>query len=831
MPVHRSPALRGVALATLLAFLASCGPRAGSKPPGGGGSGVVTPGRALTLDSSKPGLTMRLSDGKAGAPAADRSTLPPTQPITDAAAKAILDRVSPIGAKPDDTQAFALRDRSQPPPRTGKTIKGTFPVPNPQAGPPPATNDAGKPLTILRWAPEGDVPLAPQLQLTFSQPMVAVTSQDDAASVVPVKLTPTPPGRWRWLSTKTIIFDPTVRFPQATTYTVEIAKGTKSATGNALATGKTFTFTTPTPRVETSWPGGGPQQLDAPMFVRFDQRIDPAAVLATIKITAAGKPYAARLLTADEIAKHETLTSLVDATKAAEQDGRWLAFAATEAFPKDTHVEVTIGPGTPSAEGPNKTPDRQSFGFDTYPPLQIVRAECGWGECPPGAPFQIEFNNPLDVDRFDAAQVVTAPTIERSQVLANGNYLTVQGLTKGQTSYKTVVSGGVLDQFGQTLGKDATLTWKTGKAYPNFYGPSGLVVLDPGARTPTLDVFTTNYDALKVQLYQVSPSDYGAYGNYLENQWQRKKPSLPGKKVVDTLVRVKGAADDLTETKVELAGALKSGLGHVIAVIEPSPWKERYEPPRLIAWVQSTRLGVDAAVDAGELHAWVNKLADGAPVADAALSIEPWGLTATSGDDGTAVIALSAQRKGGAGMLVAKKGDDVAFVPDGYGYWADEPQWRKQERADSLLWHITDDRQMYRPGEDVHVKGWLRVHQGREGGDVAGIAGQVSSVTYKVIDPVGNELTKGTVKVSALGGFDLAFTLPKTPNLGYASIQLEAKGRVSGSGYHGFQIQEFRRPEYEVSAKADDAIKMIGGSADVTVQASYFAGGGLPAPR
>jgi hypothetical protein len=528
--------------------------------------GVVTPGRALALDSSKPGLTMRLSDGKAGAPAADRSTLPPTQAIDDAAAKAILDRVSPIGAKPDDTQAFALRDRSQPPPRTGKTIKGTFPVPNPQAGPPPATNDAGKPLTLLRYAPEGDVPLAPQLQLTFSQAMVAVTSQDDAASVVPVKLTPTPPGRWRWLGTKTIIFDPTVRFPQATTYTVEIAKGTKSATGNALAAGKTFTFTTPTPRVETSWPGGGPQQLDVPMFVRFDQQIDQAAVLATIKITAAGKTYAARLLTADEIAKHEALKSLVDSTKAAEQDGRWLAFAATEAFPKDTHVEVTVGPGTPSAEGPNKTTDRQSFGFDTYPPLEIVRAECGWGECPPGAPFQIEFNNPLDVDRFDAAQVVTAPTIERAAVTANGNYVTVQGLTKGQTSYKTVVSGGVLDQFGQTLGKDATLTWKTGKAYPNFYGPSGLVVLDPGARAPTLDVFTTNYDALKVQLYQVAPSDYGAYGDYLENQWQRKKPRLPGKKVVDTLVRVKGAADDLTETKVELAGALHNGLGHVIAV-------------------------------------------------------------------------------------------------------------------------------------------------------------------------------------------------------------------------------------------------------------------------
>ena len=172
-------------------------------------------------------------------------------------------------------------------------------------------------------------------------------------------------------------------------------------------------------------------------------------------------------------------------------------------------------------------------------------------------------------------------------------------------------------------------------------------------------------------------------------------------------------------------------------------------------------------------------------------------------------------------------GDDVAFVPDNYSYGSDEAQWRKQERGDDLLWHIADDRQMYRPGEDVHLKGWLRVRQGKKGGDVAGLAGAVTGVRYKVVDPIGNQLFAGTAKVSTLGGFDLAFTLPKTPNLGYASIELEANGRVSGSAEHDFRIQEFRRPEYEVSAKADDAIKMIGGSADVTVQASYFAGGGL----
>ena len=102
-------------------------------------------------------------------------------------------------------------------------------------------------------------------------------------------------------------------------------------------------------------------------------------------------------------------------------------------------------------------------------------------------------------------------------------------------------------------------------------------------------------------------------------------------------------------------------------------------------------------------------------------------------------------------------------------------------------------------------------------GDIAGVAGQVSAVHYRVVDPVGNELTKGTAKISALGGFDVAFTLPRTPNLGHAQVYLEAKGRMTGTAYHGFQIQEFRRPEYEVSATASQGPHMIGGGADVTV--------------
>jgi hypothetical protein len=55
--------------------------------------------------------------------------------------------------------------------------------------------------------------MAPNLSITFSEPMVAVSAPGEAASTVPVRLTPEPPGRWRWIGTRTLLFEPEGRFP------------------------------------------------------------------------------------------------------------------------------------------------------------------------------------------------------------------------------------------------------------------------------------------------------------------------------------------------------------------------------------------------------------------------------------------------------------------------------------------------------------------------------------------------------------------------------------------------------------------------------------------
>jgi hypothetical protein len=838
--VKRTLSTRLVAMTTVWAvFVSSCGSRATTPttnaPPSEPAAPVVlaSPVVAPLVYSTKdlpPGLDLQLSTGHRGAEPVDHSKLAPALRLADADAQAVLARGKPITTDPADHQAFALRPRSTPPPRTGDTIHAAFPPPASSLLPPVAS-DAGKPLEVLRYMPQGNVPVAPELSVTFSQPMIAVTSQADAARTTPVKLTPTPAsGSWRWIGTRTIVFKPDIRFPQATTYKVEIPAGTKSASGNALGKTVRFTFETPAPTIVQRYPENGLAHLDEPMFAMFDQKIDPAAVLEHVRVTARGRAVAVELLDAAAIAKDKRIKPIVDAAIAAEQDGRWLAFRPTADMPTDTKVSIEFAAGTPSAEGDNKTRTAQGWSFSTYAPLKIVRAECGYrGDCRPGMQFVIQLNNPLDPDKFDASQIAVTPAIPNMKIEQSYSNIVVGGMTKAHTKYHVVVAPEIRDQFAQTLGKRAEFDYSVGAPDPTFFGPDGMVVVDPAAATPGLDVFTINYPQLAVKLYKVTPADYDKFIYYTRHQYDLDHPvAMPGTRVFDGIVKTTPGKDTLVETHIDLSAALTHDLGHVVAMIEPSPWHQEGNAPRLVTWAQVTKLGIDASVDGDHIVAFTTDLTSGKPVANVAVELLPFVTKASTDDRGLASLALSTAVPSGAHRLVARHGDDVAMLTQNAGFWNDSGTWFRRDRQSELAWYVVDDRQMYKPGEDVHLKGWLRIIDPNRGGDVAGLSGSVTNVSYSVHDATGKEISSGMAAVNEIGGFDTKFTLPKTPNLGSTEIRFVAAGRMSGSFGHTIHVEEFRRPEFEVSSHASQGPFIVGTSADITASAKYYAGGPLP---
>ncbi|HZB44988.1 MAG TPA: MG2 domain-containing protein, partial [Pyrinomonadaceae bacterium] len=246
--------------------------------------------------------------------------------------------------------------------------------------------------------------------------------------------------------------------------------------------------------------------------------------------------------------------------------------------------------------------------------------------------------------------------------------------------------------------------------------------------------------------------------------------------------------------------------------------------------------GLDAFADQEALVGWATALADGRPLEGVEMTLVPGDVRATTGRDGVVRLGLAPKSGDATGMLVARRGGETAFLPEYGDWWNNATSWVRRDANDYLRWFVFDDRKMYRPGEEVSLKGWLRRVGAGKTGDVGPLAGGADSVAYTLRDSRGNEVLKAAARLNALGGFDTKFKLPPTMNLGNASLYFQAAGGAANPAtalggrehYHQLQVQEFRRPEFEVSAKSDGGPHFVGGHAQATVQASYYAGGGLP---
>ncbi len=734
----------------------------------------------LAAQEGGPGFRFSLGDGTP--PAAVRSANRPTAgtPLPPATVQALLQRLKPIKTQADDTLSFALRERSLPPPKTGATVKQPFPPPPSAATPDPV---AQGPLKVLRHAPEGEVDLAPHLSVTFSQPMVPITTVGEPQTV-PVKLTPQPAGRWRWVGTQTLLFEPEGRFPMATQYQVEVPASAQ------LAEAVRWSFGTPAPKLVSHLPGSNPQPLRPTLVLGFDQKVDPPTVLKQLRIT----PQVPLRLTTPE--KPPNLP-----------EGRWVALTPEQPLASGTTYRVALPVGFLGAEGPRPTTTELGYDFRTYDPLKVQGTA---QNLKPGQALWVRFNNPLDADKFKDSQVRITPAIEDAVIETNGNVLSVRGRTRGRTQYTLTVDGSLADSFGQTLGASASLPFPVGPANPSFALEGGTFQV---LERPRLSFLTTNKKSIRVEVRQVRPEDYGAYKNWVQESQRniQDPPDPPGQEILDKTLTLAGQPDERLETTFELPAP----RGQFLVIAEPdqtTPANQRRE--RAVAWIQVTKIALDAFVDGPRLIGWANALADGTPLPNVQLQA---GTTATTDANGFATLET-----GSSTMLIARQGDDVAFLPANPSLWG-SGGWNTRVSSDRLAWYVTDDRKMYRPGEKVHIKGWVRrIARGPEG-DVGPAA--VKTVGYTVTDPRGNKILEGQMTPNALGGFDQVLELPKTVNLGHLTMRLDTEG---GQTTHSFQVQEFRRPEFEVTAHSNQSASFVGEASTVTVSANYYAGGGLP---
>ena len=157
---------------------------------------------------------------------------------------------------------------------------------------------------------------------------------------------------------------------------------------------------------------------------------------------------------------------------------------------------------------------------------------------------------------------------------------------------------------------------------------------------------------------------------------------------------------------------------------------------------------------------------------------------------------------------VARCGDQMAATDPG--------AWALQQPARELAAYVYTDKPIYRPGHNVNVKAILRW---RQLDAVAPFDRQEAEIVAS--DPNDKVVFRRQVKVDPFGAVHAAFAVPSTAALGYYTVRIQS-GDAQASG--AFEVQEYRKPEFEVILTPASRFVVQGRDAVVTVQARYYFG-------
>ncbi len=146
-----------------------------------------------------------------------------------------------------------------------------------------------------------------------------------------------------------------------------------------------------------------------------------------------------------------------------------------------------------------------------------------------------------------------------------------------------------------------------------------------------------------------------------------------------------------------------------------------------------------------------------------------------------------------------------------------QAEYQDQLPEDTKTYSITD-RPVYRPEQPVHFKFWVREAR-YDLGDVSRYAGR--SFAVEIVSPRDEKVVATQLTADDYGGFDSTWEIPAEATLGV--YQLRVDQRTVGS----FRIEEYKKPEFEVSIDAPQEPVALGEKITATIHANYYFGGAV----
>ncbi len=654
-----------------------------------------------------------------------------------------------------------------------------------------------------------DVETTSAIRVVFNRPVVPLTGIAEQANLAPAfTITPTVEGKGEWINTATYSFQPTKGLRPATIYRVRVPAGLADATGGVLAEDYTWSFTTQRPAVVSVEPADGAKYASPKAGVRvtFNTAMDRADVQKRFRLSKEGQGPAV-----------SGQFTWVENT---------LVFTPTASLEPGATYRAEVQAGALAEDGQTSLASAVIWQFTVAPIPKVlsVTPRAGATNVEPGKPVEIRFNSPMDPVAFREFITITPsadiwPWFDEEDTLAR-----FYAYLRPSTRYTVTISAGAPGRYGDKLAEGKVWSFRTAPYPPSVSlqtpGPIGLY----NSNAPTrLYIAYRNISKINLRLYALTPKEVIAINS--PDGW----PDFGKTGKLETLVRSWSipaqAPQDVQKfisvtLTTEAGKPLPSGFYYLAAT---APEVGREEGHLLV--VSPYNLALKSTER--EALVWATDLRTGQGVEG--IDLEFYGQDgrllsrATTDTQGIARTEFLQQESWSPLMVVGSDGTNIAAVfrgwNDGISPWEYglEMTWGQPP----IRAHLFTERQIYRPGQTVYLKGIVRLDD--DGRYTLPREGQ--TVRLSAMDASGREFWQKTVSLSAVGSFDTEILLAESAPLGQYAVTAVMEGAEKQPFETYFQVAEYRKPEFQVSVTLDKGDYVQGDKIRATVEASYFFGG------
>ena len=174
-------------------------------------------------------------------------------------------------------------------------------------------------------------------------------------------------------------------------------------------------------------------------------------------------------------------------------------------------------------------------------------------------------------------------------------------------------------------------------------------------------------------------------------------------------------------------------------------------------------------------------------------------------------------------IVVGRDGNDITasglsneWTAEGWWGW-----WNTPPAGQRFAVHLYTERPMYRPGQSVYFKAIVR----QDNDALLGLPPAGTPVTVRLRDARDNVVRTQELTTNDFGSVTGRFLLAEGAMVGEYALELVVDNEAHRLV---FAVEDYRKPDYEVTVQTDAADYISGDSIQVTVDSRYFFGEPVP---